>query len=81
MAPQIGTIMGAWKSAGIIARENIADFRVDELRWAMAPHEVKVSIAIAGFCKAHPDGLGQFTVYASRSNAVMSTVVNGDYTD
>lgn len=84
--PAMDRVLASWRDAGVVVDTRFApgeaEVRVEDRRWAGAPHDGKVSIAVAAYCLVvAADGSGAARIVAYRSEARLARIVDGNYFD
>lgn len=75
-------VLTSWERLGVIRNRHGDSLIVDEYRWADAPYNAKVSMALAFYCDPGlHDGRDNVFVRGYRDNDIKASVIDGNYWD
>jgi hypothetical protein len=66
---------------GVVVESSADRLLVEDSRWTQAPHNFKVSLALAQFCINFPKGAGTLLVRGYRDGVLKASVIDGNYSD
>ena len=74
-------IIAYWHQAGVVREARGNNLIAEDWAWTATPHDAKVSIALAFFCRRHRDGRGTVQIKGYRDGKSHAYIVDGNYFD